>query len=289
MLNQNIITVVYQWFIDNLLPVIYAIITIVILYIFFLFIRKQINRLKKKERFDQTTAKNLVNVLRIAILFLGLIVLSVIFVEAIGVFAGVFTVAGGTIIGFAAMNTIGNIIAGLIVMISRPFEVGDRIMYNNKLADVIDIKLVYTVLKDIDGVIISIPNQKLLKTEIENYGKDRVLRREVFITAGYEVDPRQVETALLEAAKKFQNILKYPEPRVDLYDFLDFAVKYRLIVYINNSKIIPKFNHDLRKAVYYSCKDYKIDLSTPSLIMSLGTKSNKDNKTPPKPTDQMIK
>jgi small-conductance mechanosensitive channel len=48
------------------------------------------------------------------------------------VFAGVFTVAGGTIIGFASMNTIGNIIAGLIVMVNRPFKVGDRIMFGNK-------------------------------------------------------------------------------------------------------------------------------------------------------------
>jgi len=272
---QTILSDISEWLSINFLPILYSLIIVIILYFLYYVIRRQILRLKRKEKFDQTTAKNLLSFTKISIFFIASIALSIIFIEAFGVLAGIFTVAGGTIIGFAAMNTIGNIIAGLIVMVSRPFEVGDRVMYMDKLADVIDIKLVYTVLKDIDGVIISIPNQKLLKNEIQNYGKDRILRREVFMTADYEVDPRMVEKALLEAAEKFQNILKYPAPRVDLYDFQDYAIKYRLLVYINNSKIIPRFNHDLRKAVFFSCKEFKIDISTPTLIMSLGEKEEK--------------
>ena len=271
-LNKNII----NWFNEYIIPLTFTIITIIIAYIIYLFLKKQILRLKRKERIDHSNSKNLINFLKISLSIFVIVILSVHFSETFGLLTGIFTVAGGTIIGFAAMNTLGNIIAGLIIMVSKPFKVGDRIMYNKKLADIVEIKLVYTILKDIDGVSISVPNLNLLKGEIQNYGQDRILRRNIKISVGYDVDPRLVEKALLDAATKFKNILKYPEPRVDLYDYLDYAIQYRLIVYINNSKLIPKFDYDLRKAVYYSCQDYKIYLATPSLIKSVNQNKSHD-------------
>ncbi|NIO38168.1 mechanosensitive ion channel, partial [Candidatus Bathyarchaeota archaeon] len=66
------------------------------------------------------------------------------------------------IIGFAAINTIGNAIAGLIVMTSRPFEVGDRIFFEGQFADIVSIDLIYTKMVTLDNVLISVPNQELL-------------------------------------------------------------------------------------------------------------------------------
>ena len=74
------------------------------------------------------------------------------FSEGIALITTMFTIIGGTILGFAAMNTLGNMIAGIIIMVSKPFNVGDRIIFKQKLADVIDIKLVYTELKDLDEI-----------------------------------------------------------------------------------------------------------------------------------------
>ncbi|MGM0469415.1 MAG: mechanosensitive ion channel domain-containing protein [Promethearchaeati archaeon] len=187
-------------------------------------------------------------------------------------FTGLITVSAGTVIGFASMNTLGNLIAGIIIIAIKPFKVGDRIYFLERIADVIDIKLIYTLLEDVDGVRISVPNQKLIKEEIQNFGSHKILRREIFITPGYGVDPRLVEKALIGAAEKFDNILQYPKPRVDVYEFLNNAVKYRLIVFINNSKIIPRFDYQLKKAVYYICEDYKIDIRTPTLIEGFNEK-----------------
>lgn len=276
MIFQTLLDQMAGWINENFSPILFSILTVIISSILYMIIKKQVSRLKRKEKITETNAKNLLSLLKIAIYIIVLIVLSIQFTELFGTLAGVFTVAGGTIIGFAAMNTIGNIIAGLIVILSRPFEVGDRIKYLDRLADVVDIKLVYTVLKDVDGVIISVPNQELLKTEIKNYGKDRILRRKIYANIGYDAELETVEKALLEAASKFKTILKFPEPRVDVYELGDFAVKYRLIVYVNNSKILPKFNHDLRKEVLLTCRKYGLDLSTPSLIKSVETNPNKD-------------
>lgn len=76
--------------------------------------------------------------------------------------AGFLALAGGTIIGFASMNTIGNVIAGTIVLISKPFKIGDRILFNKQFADVVPIDLIYTRMKTLDNVLISVPNQQLL-------------------------------------------------------------------------------------------------------------------------------
>lgn len=271
----NLFNMIITWFNQNVVPFLVSILTVVIVFIIYIFLRKQISRLERKESIDKTNAKNLLSLLKITVSIVIITLLSIQFSETISIYAGIFTVAAGTVLGFAAMNTLGNVISGLIIMVSKPFKVGDRILFKKRLADVIDIKLVYTVLKDIDGVVISVPNLQLVKGEIENYGQDRILRRNVKVSIGYNVDPRLVEKALLDASSKFTNILKFPEPRVDVYDYLDYAIQYRLIVYINNSKIIPKFDYDLRKAVFYSCADYKIDLTTPSLIMSISEKKEK--------------
>lgn len=78
----------------------------------------------------------------------------------IGVIVGFLALPEGTILGFAAMNTIGNAIAGIVAMISRPFKIGDRICFNGIFADAIAIDLIYTRMKTLDNVLVSIPNQE---------------------------------------------------------------------------------------------------------------------------------
>jgi small-conductance mechanosensitive channel len=268
-LYQNLLENFYIFFNENIVPIIIAIVVIVLSYLVFLLIKREINSLAQKKKIDNTTAKNMTNMIKIFLIAVDLTIISLQFIETLGIFMGVFTAAGGTIIGFAAINTLGNLIAGVIIMFGKPFKVGDRIKFKDRLADVVNIKLVYTILEDIDGVTISVPNQKMLKEEIENYGTDKVLRRQIFGTAGYDTEVELVEKAFLEGAAEVGNILQFPEPRVDVFEFLDFAIQYRLIVYINNSKIIPKFDFDLRRAVLKSCKKYGVDLSTPTIIQPL--------------------
>ncbi|MFO8018336.1 MAG: mechanosensitive ion channel family protein [Promethearchaeia archaeon] len=280
-LAQTILEDIADWFTINILPFGVSIATLLISYVIYLIIKNSIQRLAKKGFIIKNTAKNLISLIQILIITIDFIVISIQFGETFGFLAGILTAAGGTIIGFASINTLGNLIAGLIIMTGKPFEVGDRIMFIGKLADIIKIKLMFTILEDINGVTITVPNQKMLKKEIENYGKNKVLRREVKITADYDTDPDKVEKALLEAAEGFNNILQFPEPRVELYEFDDYAIIYRLLVYINNSKIIPNFDYDLRKAVFLSCKNYGVEIRTPTLIQRVGS-DKKKNENPEK-------
>jgi len=164
------------------------------------------------------------------------------------------------------MNTIGNAIAGIIVMTSRPFRIGDRIFFNGQFADVVAIDLIYTRMKTLDNVLVSIPNQELLKSEIDNYGKKTIVRRSCSITAGYELKFEQVEKALIEAASKLKEALQNPKPYVWITDFQNFAVEYTLYVFINEIRRLPEIDANLKKIVLETCNQHGIDIVTPTLI-----------------------
>jgi len=267
--NMSILEDFIGWISSNLGRIVFSAVVIIIVLVVYKLLTRQITKLKKQRKLEENIAYTLNRIFK---WIAALVILAIVFAQfgiEIGIVAGLLALAGGTIIGFAAMNTIGNAIAGMIVMTSRPFKIGDRIFFNGQFADVIAIDLIYTRMKTLDNVLVSVPNQELLKSGIENYEKKRVVRRSCSITAGYELDAEQVEKALLEAASKIEAVLKNPEPYVWLTRFGDFAVEYTLYVFINQIKRLPEIEAKLKRTVLQTCTHYKIDISTPRLVRSI--------------------
>jgi small-conductance mechanosensitive channel len=263
-----------DWLTSNWHRIVFSAIGVLIVYLVYRLLAKQITSLKEQRKLGESVAFSLNRAVKWVSI---LVVLGVVVVQLgfdIGLIAGFLALAGGTIIGFAAMNTIGNAIAGLIVMVSRPFRIGDRILFNGQFADVVAIDLIYTRMKTLDNVLISVPNQELLTSEIDNYGKKTTVRRSCSITAGYELSTEQVETALMEAANKVKEVLNEPIPYVWITGFGDFAVEYTLYVFINQVKRIPEIDANLKKVVLETCKQHGIDISTPRLIRRADSDEN---------------
>ncbi len=262
------------WVSSNLDRIVFSTIAVIIVFLVYILLTRQITKLKEKRKLEENIAFTLKRVFQWVA---GLAILIVIFAQfgiEIGIIAGLLALAGGTIIGFAAMNTIGNAIAGIIVMTSRPFKIGDRIFFNGQFADVEAIDLIYTRMKTLDNVLVSLPNQELLRSEIDNYGKKTIVRRSCSITAGYELSSERVQKALLEAASKVEEVLKTPESYVWITRFGDFAVEYTLYIFINKIRRLPEIDANLKKTVLEKCKKYKIDISTPRLVQSVGNGNN---------------
>ena len=265
MLFQDLFQVVLEWFAQNFVPLLISLIIIVVGYVIHSILKREIRRLVKKGKINENTSKNLTRILKY---ILVLVVISAVFfqfAESLGLITTLFSLIGGTIIGFAAMNTLGNAIAGFIIMLSRPFSVGDRILYNNKIVDVTDVKLIFTTMVDLDGIKISVPNQKLLSNEIIDLGKNAIIRREITITPGFEEDRNKVEKVLLNAAKIIPQVLESPEPYVWINTFQNYAVEYKLFVFITDIMHLPLIESDLHKAVLDACKQNNIDIRTPLL------------------------
>jgi small-conductance mechanosensitive channel len=264
-----------EWFYANWQSLAFSIIGIVAVYVAYRLLNKEITKLKERNKLEENVAFNLSRFFKwfFVLIAIGLVVAQ--FGFNVGLIAGFLALAGGTIIGFASMNTIGNAIAGIIVMISKPFKMGDRILFNKQFADVVAIDLIYTRMKTLDNVLISVPNQQLLTSEIENYGKKNIVRRNCSITVGYELPSEQVERVLLEAATKVEGVLKEPKPYVWVTNLLNFSVEYTLYVFVSQIRSLPVIDSNLKRTVLDVCRKHGIDLTTPNLIQSVDGKSNK--------------
>jgi small-conductance mechanosensitive channel len=271
---MSVLSDFFEWFSLNQDRIVFSVIGIIVIFVVYKLLTRQITKLKEQRKLEENVAFTLNRAFQWVA---GLAILAVLFAQfgiEIGIIAGLLALAGGTIIGFAAMNTIGNAIAGIIVMTSRPFRIGDRIFFNGQFADIVAIDLIYTRMRTLDNVLVSVPNQELLRSEIDNYGKKTVIRRSCSITAGYELTAEQVETALLEAASKVENVLKAPEPYVWMTKFGDYAVEYTLYIFINRIRQLPEIDANLKKTVLETCKRHKIDISTPRLIQRVDNGNN---------------
>lgn len=268
-MGLEIIDVLGQWVLANLEKIVFPALTVVVGYVVYKVISREIKRLKGEKRVEEHSAYTLNRIVKWTTV---IIISSAIFAEfgiTLGLISGLLTLLGGTIIGFAAINTLGNAIAGLIVMTSRPFKVGDRIYFNGQFADVVSIELIYTKMITLDNVLVSVPNQELLRSEIDNFGKKRIIRRHVTVTPGFEYDSGEVEKLLLEAAEKVSRVLKDPKPYVWMTNFKDYAVEYSLFVFISDIKNLPEIDAELYKAVLETCKEHGVDISTPLLLKQI--------------------
>jgi len=262
---QNFLEIFLEWLALYFFPIIVSILAIFIGYIVYFFIKRQFLKLAKHEKLEPSTANNIIKVVKYLISLIILTAILTQFAESLGFITALFTLVGGTIIGFAAMNTLGNMIAGIIIMVSRPFIVGDRILYDDKITDIVEIKLIYTTMVDLDNVKISVPNQTLLSKAIIDLGKKEIIRRHVTITPGFEEDRKKVEEVLLDAASKLHQILRDPPPYVWINSFQNYAVEYKLFIFIKDIKNLPLIESELHKAVLDACKENNIDIRTPLL------------------------
>ena len=273
MLN-DFLNVSYGWLVGNGRSFVVLIVGVVMIYVIYRILSREINKLKNEEKLDENIAFNLNRLFKwMSVLAVLGIVVTQFVVDLTPVF-GFMALAGGTIIGFASMNTIGNAIAGIIVVISKPFKIGDRILFNEEFADIVAIDLIYTRMKTLDNVLISIPNQQLLTTKIDNYGKKNIVRRSCSITVGYEEKSEKIEKVLLEASNKVEGVLKEPKSYVLVTNLLNFSVEYNLYVFINQIKRLPVIESNLKRTVLDACGKNGIDLTTPNLVQSVGGKNN---------------
>ena len=149
----------------------------------------------------------------------------------------------GIAIGFAAKDTLSNLIAGILLIIDRPFEVGDRIEVwtaptgSATWGDVIDIGIRATKIKTTDNIVIIIPNNEIMKRDIINYTIiSAMIRVRINIGISYDADLTQAKQIILDVADQIDWIAKNPEPKVVVRVFGESSVDLQLRVWIRNAR-----------------------------------------------------
>ncbi|MFH2110217.1 MAG: mechanosensitive ion channel domain-containing protein [Candidatus Bathyarchaeota archaeon] len=263
------LTSVYAWIDTNLGSIVASAVLVFLLLLVYRVISSNIDRLRTQEVLDPNSAF-LINRL---VKWTFYLVVTVVVFNVLGVkvdlFLGFWVLAGGTIIGFASMSTIGNAIAGLILMVSRPFKIRDRLLFQDQYVEVEGIDLIYTRMRTLDNVLISVPNQMVLDTVIQDYSTYNVVRRRCVVTADYSEKPQRVRELLLEAVKKVDLILEEPKPFVWVTDLQSFAMEYTLFYFIDDVMKIIRIDSGVREAVHEVLTEAGIDMTTPNLIKTV--------------------
>lgn len=171
------------------------------------------------------------HVTQIAIYVLaGLVVLGLFGVqpESLVVGAGVATV----FLGLAARQTLGAVLAGFVVLFSRPFELGDWVRIDDKEGVVTDITVVNTQLRTFDEEYVMIPNDIVTSQEVVNRSRKGRLRLETEVGVDYDTDLEEAMAVAREALLDIDVVMRRPEPSVVLSEFGSSAVVVRLRYYI---------------------------------------------------------
>lgn len=261
---------VYGWIDENILSLITTVIILVVLLLVYRLLIREVDRLKRQEVLDISTAALFKKILRwTSYIIVGVLVFNTLGIQ-IDFFLGLWVLAGGTIIGFASMSTIGNALAGLIIMASRPFKIRDRLFFQDQYVVVEDIDLIYTRMRTLDNVVISVPNQVILEGVVANQSVYDVIRRRIVVTADYSEKPECIREILLSAIKDIEEIIPEPEPYVWVTDFPNYALEYTLFYYIKDTQRVQKIDASAREAVFNAFTANGIDMSTPNLIKSMG-------------------
>lgn len=120
----------------------------------------------------------------------------------------------GIVIGTAARTTIGSLIAGLVLMVARPFEIGDWIALADAEGTVTDITVVNTRVRNPSGEEVVIPNENVLNATITNRTSLDRLRLSVAVGVDYDADIETAEDVIEDAITDVSRILDTPAPQV---------------------------------------------------------------------------
>lgn len=159
----------------------------------------------------------------------------------------------GVVFGLGARQILAAGAAGLVLMFSRPFEVGDWVQIGEQEGTVMDITLMHTHIRSFDGESVVIPNDQVEGSTVVNRTDRGRLRLEVDVGVDYETDMDHAESVALDAVESVDDVLDIPSAEVIGVEFGDSAVVLRLRFWIDNPSARRKWR--TRAAVIRNVKE----------------------------------
>lgn len=175
----------------------------------------------------------------------------------------------GALFTLGSSSAIANMVAGVVLIYSRAFEIGDRVNISDAVGDVLEKSLFVTRIRTPKNVVVSVPNAMVLSGHIINYttgSGDLILAPLILhttITLGYDLPWRKVHDVLITAALETDHILDKPSPFVLQTSLDDFYVSYELNAYTNKAKLMPKIYSELHQNIQDKCNEAGIEILSP--------------------------
>ena len=140
----------------------------------------------------------------------------------------------GIVVGFAARQTLGSLIAGFVLMFSRPFTIGDWVQIDDDEGIVTDITIFNPRLENFDGEFIVIPNDTVGDSPVTNRSRKGLLRLRSDVGIDYGSDPDRAMEVARDAMEELDEVAPTPPPQVVPKEFGDSAVVLELRYWIDH-------------------------------------------------------
>ena len=174
-------------------------------------VMKALRKLKSFEKLDQTTTRfilNFVKWLLYVLLIIAVIgMLGVPMAEVIAVLA-----SAGVAVGLALQGALSNLAGGILLMILRPFKVGDYVEAGGAGGFVQSINLFYTVILTIDNKRVTVPNGNLMNANVTNYTAEDKRRVDLVFACAKSEKPAEIQQCILDAVAGSKYALTDPAP-----------------------------------------------------------------------------
>ena len=176
----------------------------------------------------------------------------------------------GLALSFAAKDTLSNLIAGVLLIMDRPFKVGDRIELWNApretgtWGDVIEIGLRATKIRNPDNLVVVVPNNEIMRRDIINYtmsGDD--IRLRIPFSCAYESDIEQAKVLLKEVALEVKGVKLDPAPIVIVRGFGPSEVNLQLRVWVIEARHRRRITDEITEKVLVAFAGAGIEIPYP--------------------------
>lgn len=229
------------------LPLLWAVVIFIVGKIVARMISNAVAKAMTKAKVEETLVKFTKNMLFVAIMvFVVIAAISKMGVETTS-FAAVVA-AAGLAIGLSLQGTLSNFASGVLLIIFRPFKVGDFIEAGGVSGIVEEIQIFCTLMRSGDNKQIIIPNSQVMGTTITNYSTKPTRRVDLVIGVGYGDDLQKVRSVLEDILAKDERILQDPAPTIGVVELGDSSVNFAVRPWVNSGDYWPVY-FDLHETV----------------------------------------
>ena len=215
---ENFISTVVNWLTTTGIKVVIALIVLFVSFKIIAVVCKKFDKaLTKQDKLDKTIVKTLTYVAGVGLKILVVVCLiGYLGIETSGISAVIASL--GVCVGLAVNGTLSNLAGGVMILITRPFSVGDYIAAQGMEGTVENIFICSTQIVTVDNKVVYLPNSALSTGNITNFSQKETRRVDLtFSVAGN--DPALVRKTLLEVCDSEALVLKDPAPFVRVIDF----------------------------------------------------------------------
>ncbi len=181
----------------------------------------------------------------------------------------VFSGAMGLAVGFGLQKTVGNLIAGIILLMDRSIKPGDVIVVGDSFGWVnkIGVRAVSVITRD--GKEHLIPNENLMTQEVENWSfSDRNVRVRIPVGIAYESDVKLAQKLMLDAALESPRVLDSPRPNVWMTSFGEYALEHEILAWISDPEGgVGNVKSDVLNRLWVKFQEHGIEIPFPQQVL----------------------